>query len=316
MADQWWPATAPLPKRGALCRRAGPGRYLPARAAGEAGRLPRRASRSRAGQHGGELPDRRQASCPATGPRPMTPGLIDWLILVRNPFVWSSVMFRADAARRLDPLERPELRYVEDFDLYHRLRKFGQLAQIDEELLLYRCHDARRVATSITATMPRMPRHCSPSATPRGWARADPGIAPLVVRYCMAREPIPDGARSNGSSPASLRCAPISPRAGTIRRHELALVDREISPAVVAPVPRRRPLRHAPAQSCARRPAGGRGAGRGAGDGPCAEPDDRRRSRAAAKRRRKGFRLTQPRFVPSADLRERPAPCGALPTET
>jgi glycosyltransferase involved in cell wall biosynthesis len=73
-------------------------------------------------------------------PRPLTPGLIDWLMLVRNPIVWSSVMFRADAARRLDPFERPEMRYVEDFDLYHRLRQFGQLAQIDEELVLYRCH--------------------------------------------------------------------------------------------------------------------------------------------------------------------------------
>jgi glycosyltransferase involved in cell wall biosynthesis len=44
---------------------------------------------------------------PGNWPRPLTPVLIDWLMLVQNPIAWSSVMFRADAARRLDPFERP-----------------------------------------------------------------------------------------------------------------------------------------------------------------------------------------------------------------
>src|SRR6185312_5514148 len=55
---------------------------------------------------------------PGNWPRPLTPEQIDWLMLVQNPIAWSSVMFRADAARRLDPFERPAMRYVEDFDLY------------------------------------------------------------------------------------------------------------------------------------------------------------------------------------------------------
>jgi glycosyltransferase involved in cell wall biosynthesis len=65
---------------------------------------------------------------PGNWPRPLTPLLIDWLMLIQNPIAWSSVMFRADAARRLDPFERPAMRYVEDFDLYQRLRPFGTLA--------------------------------------------------------------------------------------------------------------------------------------------------------------------------------------------
>lgn len=69
-----------------------------------------------------------------------SPALIDWLMLTRNPLVWSSAMFRAEAARRLSPFTRPERRYAEDFDLYHRLRPFGAIARIDEDLVTYREH--------------------------------------------------------------------------------------------------------------------------------------------------------------------------------
>jgi len=72
--------------------------------------------------------------------RHTSPALIDWLLLTRNPLIWSSAMFRAEAARRLSPFTRPERRYAEDFDLYHRLRPFGAIARIDEDLVTYREH--------------------------------------------------------------------------------------------------------------------------------------------------------------------------------
>ena len=159
--------------------------------------------------------------------RPLTPGLIDWLMLVQNPIVWSSVMFRAEAARRLDPFERPEMRYVEDFDLYHRLRAFGRIAQIDEELLQYRVHAGG--ASQVYATTMRA--HASKLLTERHAARMgrdDPGIAPLVVRHCMEGAPVPDGATL-----ARLFEGIALLRADFGRRgHDdatLALVDREIS---------------------------------------------------------------------------------------
>ncbi|MES2441799.1 MAG: glycosyltransferase [Pseudomonadota bacterium] len=161
-------------------------------------------------------------------PRPMTPGLIDWLMQVQNPIVWSSVMFRADAARRLLPFERPQMRYVEDFDLYHRLREFGRLAQIDEELMLYRCHDGG-ASNQFNATMRDhaesllIERH-------RAWLgdRA-PIVAGLLVRYVMAREPVPDEAtlRRLFRGIAVLREA-FGERADADAK-TLALVDREIS---------------------------------------------------------------------------------------
>ena len=41
-----------------------------------------------------------------------TPALLRWLIRIENPFVWSSVMIRADAARRLEPFTRPDILYA------------------------------------------------------------------------------------------------------------------------------------------------------------------------------------------------------------
>jgi hypothetical protein len=74
-------------------------------------------------------------------PGPTSPALIGWLLLVANPLVCSSVMFRTEAARRLDPFMRPGYAYADDFDLYHRLKPFGAIARLDEPLTLYRLHD-------------------------------------------------------------------------------------------------------------------------------------------------------------------------------
>ncbi|GAA0736324.1 glycosyltransferase [Sphingomonas sp. ABOLD] len=123
--------------------------------------------------------------------RPLTPGLIDWLMLVQNPLVWSSVLFRAEAARRLAIFERPECRYVEDFDLYHRLRAFGRIDQIDTVLTLYRQH-AGGASQVFNGTMAA---HAETLLRARHRAllgEGAPDIAGLLVRYVMARTPIGD----------------------------------------------------------------------------------------------------------------------------
>lgn len=159
-------------------------------------------------------------------PRPLTPGLIDWLMLVRNPIVWSSVMFRTEAARRLDPFERPEMRYVEDFDLYHRLREFGRLAQIDEELMLYRCHAGG--ASNLFNSVMRDHAEALLAERHRAWLGEDaPAIAALLVRHAMEGEPVPDAATLERlfCGIAVLRDAfAVQADAKT-----LALADREIS---------------------------------------------------------------------------------------
>ena len=148
--------------------------------------------------------------------RPLTPRLIDWLMLVQNPIVWSSVMFRAQAARELIPFERPEMRYVEDFDFYHRIREHGALAQIDEELLLYRVHAGG--ASNVFNGMMR--EHAEALLSQHA-----PDIAPLLVSHVMARDPVPDGATLERLFRGIARLR--DGFEGDART--LALVDREIS---------------------------------------------------------------------------------------
>ena len=73
-------------------------------------------------------------------PGATSPALIGWLLLVANPLVCSSVMFRAEAARKLQPFMRADYTFADDYDLYHRLKGFGAIARIDEPLTLYRLH--------------------------------------------------------------------------------------------------------------------------------------------------------------------------------
>jgi len=89
---------------------------------------------------------------PDDGPAATTPGFLRWLMHLRNPLVWSTVMIRAEAARRLTPFTRPEILFAEDFDLYHRIARIGAIARIDEPLLLYRCHPGG-ASKAFTATM-------------------------------------------------------------------------------------------------------------------------------------------------------------------
>jgi glycosyltransferase involved in cell wall biosynthesis len=128
---------------------------------------------------------------PWPGDRSLAPATIDWLMLTQNPLVWSSVMFRADAARRLDPFERPEVRYAEDFDFYQRIRRFGVIARLDEPLLVYRCHPggaSKKYRDAMAAS--------AGSVLARAYAPifGDDASknATLVVKYLMARDPVPD----------------------------------------------------------------------------------------------------------------------------
>lgn len=122
-----------------------------------------------------------------------SPALLRWLIRIENPFVWSSVMVRADAARRLTPFTRPEILYAEDFDLYHRLSALGPIARIDTPLLAYRRHagGASQRYEDIMLTSAR--RVLAGAYAPVLGEDADAAAA-LVVEHLMHRQPVPDRA--------------------------------------------------------------------------------------------------------------------------
>ena len=120
-----------------------------------------------------------------------TPALIEWLLTIENPIVWSSVMMRAATARRLDPVTRPELLYAEDFDLYHRLAPLGRIARIDTPLVTYRQHGgglSKRFADAMRTSASRvLAEHYLPILGEDAEA-----AAALVTRHVMVQEPVPD----------------------------------------------------------------------------------------------------------------------------
>ena len=77
---------------------------------------------------------------PTRHPPRSSPAVIRWLLQVANPLVCSSVMFRADAGRRLGTFMREDCKYADDYDLYHRLLRHGEIARLDEPLTIYRLH--------------------------------------------------------------------------------------------------------------------------------------------------------------------------------
>eukprot|EP01037_Dinobryon_pediforme_P024760 gene24760-26664_t len=122
-----------------------------------------------------------------------TPALIGWLMRIENPLVWSSVMMRADAARKLDQFQRPDRVYAEDFDLYHRIAAYGGVARIDDALLTYRRHGGGASQVQATAMRESATKVLADAYAPVfGDAAAE--TATLIGRYVMAHDPVPDRA--------------------------------------------------------------------------------------------------------------------------
>lgn len=130
---------------------------------------------------------------PSALPAVTTPFVVEWLLRIMNPLVWSTVMLRADAARRLDPFTRPDILYAEDFDLYHRIAGHGRIARLDDDLLTYRSHSgsiSRRHTDAMAASATRV----LAAAHAGQFGEQAPAIAALLVRHVMLGEPVPDRA--------------------------------------------------------------------------------------------------------------------------
>ena len=73
----------------------------------------------------------------------ISPLLFHWILLMTCPVVYSSLLFRGDAARRDDgTFLRPDLRYADDHELMLRLASAGRVEVLDEGLTIYRVHGA------------------------------------------------------------------------------------------------------------------------------------------------------------------------------
>jgi hypothetical protein len=126
-------------------------------------------------------------------PPGLTPQLLRWLLLVDNPFTWSSVMLRTAALRRLDSFLRPEAEYADDFDLYHRLLAVGEVDRLETVLTTYRWHATN---TTYSQSGPLSQRAATVlAAAYRPWLGEEaPAASTLAVRHFSDRQPAPDAA--------------------------------------------------------------------------------------------------------------------------
>ncbi|HEU4961359.1 MAG TPA: glycosyltransferase family A protein [Sphingomonas sp.] len=130
---------------------------------------------------------------PSRLPPVTTPFVVEWLMRIMNPLVWSSVMLRADVARQLEPFTRPDILYAEDFDLYHRISRLGRIARLDDDLLLYRSHSGG-ASQRYTETMAASATRVLAEAHAEQFGEETQGVATLLVRHVMLREAVPDRA--------------------------------------------------------------------------------------------------------------------------
>jgi glycosyltransferase involved in cell wall biosynthesis len=125
--------------------------------------------------------------------RPETTAAMRWHLHLRNPFTYSSVMVRTDAIRRVGGFVRECALYADDFDLYHRLARAGEIAMLPDLLCTYRLH-----AGNVTHTIKTEMDANAAAILGRAYAPllgADaPGAARLMVAHVTNGDPVPDRA--------------------------------------------------------------------------------------------------------------------------
>lgn len=132
---------------------------------------------------------------PPKRPTQSSPALLAWLLLVANPLICSSIMFRAAAARQLaqdtDGFMRPDYTYADDFDLYHRMQHFGAVARLDEPLTIYRLHQTNASRTHEDVMTSNAVRVLTPVYAAWFGTRAAEA-ATLVQAHVATLRPVPD----------------------------------------------------------------------------------------------------------------------------
>lgn len=122
-----------------------------------------------------------------------TPAVIEWLMRIENPLVWSSVMLRGDAVRTLDPFMRPDRLFAEDFDLYHRLARVGRIARLDDELMTYRRHGGGASQRQVLSMRARATDVLAENYAALFGDEAR-SLAALIALHVMGQHPVPDRA--------------------------------------------------------------------------------------------------------------------------
>ena len=124
-------------------------------------------------------------------PAVSTPALIAWLLQVANPLVCSSVMFRAEAVRRLGVFMQQSYTYADDYEFYHRVAALGCIARLDEPLTIYSVHSTNAYKRHEQTMLANAARVLVPGYR-RLFGEGAEDAAGLVVRHLSAGRPVED----------------------------------------------------------------------------------------------------------------------------
>ena len=169
---------------------------------------------------------------------PTDPPSLARLLPRTNPFVHSSVMFRAAAAREVGGY-RAALEMAEDYDLWLRLCEHGQIAILPEILVHYRRHGgnvsktkavsqifAARLARLSYAERQKTGRDpCSAPSSPPDWHAAEAGAFYADdARLCRVLE-LADPAIAGTTTPSSIDLEAVSRRLAELTHAEKKLAQ-------------------------------------------------------------------------------------------
>ena len=130
---------------------------------------------------------------PFSQPARTDPILIRWLLWVKNPLVFSSTMFRADAVRGLGHFLRADAEHAEDYALYIDLLDQGAIARLDRALTVYRLHAANNTRIRLGVVIEKTASVLHGLYAP--WLGAEAGeAAALIARHVAAGIAAPDEA--------------------------------------------------------------------------------------------------------------------------
>lgn len=134
----------------------------------------------------GHLRDSGRGSQDATNP-----AVLRWMLHIGNPLVHSSVMFRAEAARRLGVYLRQDYELCEDYDFYLRLLALGEIAILPQRLTILREH-AGRASKRFEAALNANAIHLLSDLYARYLGAEAPEAAELVIRFLATGHPVPE----------------------------------------------------------------------------------------------------------------------------
>jgi len=161
------------------------------------------------------------------------PGPLRETLMRKNPFIHSTVMFRAEAARKIGGY-RAAFEAAEDYDLWLRLSEIGEIAILPDVLIRYRVHGGSVTRTKALrqlysdrlarlAASARRAGHADPAAeitAPPDWHANNPGAFERDSSRLFRMLALADPELARAAEPSSIDLEAITSQLATLTAGE------------------------------------------------------------------------------------------------